>query len=167
MLAVLLGGLSMVSPFSIDTLFPAFHAMEKALGVNALQLQQIGTPGVAALERGALVAIMLKPVGKLSLLALMLRGAFGQLGDADSVVSFGFTRLVVQPAGPLRTRRIKVATDGEVFFLRAPLVFNVWPEPLMLLKPAPADDAGDAASGAHANVQVAASETARPNIPTR
>jgi DHA1 family bicyclomycin/chloramphenicol resistance-like MFS transporter len=40
MLAVLLGGLSMVSPFSIDTFFPAFHAMEKALGVNAVQLQQ-------------------------------------------------------------------------------------------------------------------------------
>ena len=31
MLAVLIGGLSMVSPFSIDTFFPAFHAMEKAL----------------------------------------------------------------------------------------------------------------------------------------
>lgn len=43
MLAVLIGGLSMVSPFSIDTFFPAFHAMEKALGVNALQLQQVIT----------------------------------------------------------------------------------------------------------------------------
>jgi DHA1 family bicyclomycin/chloramphenicol resistance-like MFS transporter len=43
MLAVLIGGLSMVSPFSIDTFFPAFHAMEKALGVDALQLQQVLT----------------------------------------------------------------------------------------------------------------------------
>ena len=43
MLAVLLGGLSMVSPFSIDTFFPAFHAMERALGVNAWQLQQVIT----------------------------------------------------------------------------------------------------------------------------
>jgi DHA1 family bicyclomycin/chloramphenicol resistance-like MFS transporter len=43
MLAVLLGGLSMVSPFSIDTFFPAFHAMETALGVNAWQLQQVIT----------------------------------------------------------------------------------------------------------------------------
>lgn len=40
MLAVLIGGLSMVSPFSIDTFFPAFHAMEVALGVNSWQLQQ-------------------------------------------------------------------------------------------------------------------------------
>jgi DHA1 family bicyclomycin/chloramphenicol resistance-like MFS transporter len=43
MLAVLIGGLSMVSPFSIDTFFPAFHAMEKALHVNAWQLQQVLT----------------------------------------------------------------------------------------------------------------------------
>ena len=43
MLAVLIGGLSMVSPFSIDTFFPAFHAMEKALSVDAWQLQQVLT----------------------------------------------------------------------------------------------------------------------------
>jgi DHA1 family bicyclomycin/chloramphenicol resistance-like MFS transporter len=43
MLAVLIGGLSMVSPFSIDTFFPAFHTMEKALHVSAWQLQQVIT----------------------------------------------------------------------------------------------------------------------------
>jgi len=43
MLAVLIGGLSMVSPFSIDTFFPAFHAMEKALHVDAWALQQVLT----------------------------------------------------------------------------------------------------------------------------
>ncbi len=43
MLAVLIGGLSMVSPFSIDTFFPAFHAMQVALGVDAWQLQQVLT----------------------------------------------------------------------------------------------------------------------------
>jgi DHA1 family bicyclomycin/chloramphenicol resistance-like MFS transporter len=43
MLAVLIGGLSMESPFSIDTFFPAFHAMEKALHVSAWQLQQVIT----------------------------------------------------------------------------------------------------------------------------
>ena len=43
MLAVLIGGLSMVSPFSIDTFFPAFHSMEKALKVDAWKLQQVIT----------------------------------------------------------------------------------------------------------------------------
>jgi MFS transporter, DHA1 family, multidrug resistance protein len=43
MLAVLIGGLSMVSPFSIDTFFPAFHAMQKALHVDPWLLQQVLT----------------------------------------------------------------------------------------------------------------------------
>jgi len=43
MLAVLIGGLSMVGPISTDTFFPAFHAMEKALHVDAWQLQQVLT----------------------------------------------------------------------------------------------------------------------------
>ena len=43
MLAVLIGGLSMVSPFSIDTFFPAFHGMERALQVDAARLQQVIT----------------------------------------------------------------------------------------------------------------------------
>lgn len=119
------------------------------IGNNALQLEQTGIAGVAALESGALVAIMLKPVGTLSLLGLMLRGAIGQLGDADSVVSFGFSRLAVQPPASLRSSRIKVATDGEVFFMRPPLVFDVWPEPLMLLKPAPTDNGPQPAPTPH------------------
>ncbi len=105
------------------------------VGNNPLQLQQIGIPGVAALEQGALVAITLKPVGTLAMLWLMLRGAFGQLGQADNVFSFGFKQLTVQPAAPMRKRRVKVATDGEVFWLNAPLVFDTWPDPLLLLKP--------------------------------
>jgi DHA1 family bicyclomycin/chloramphenicol resistance-like MFS transporter len=43
MLAVLIGGLSMVSPFSIDTFFPAFHTMAGALKVSAWLLQQVIT----------------------------------------------------------------------------------------------------------------------------
>ena len=43
MLAVLIGGLSMVSPFSMDTFFTAFHAMERALHVDAWKLQQVIT----------------------------------------------------------------------------------------------------------------------------
>jgi DHA1 family bicyclomycin/chloramphenicol resistance-like MFS transporter len=39
-LAVLLAGLSMISPFSIDTFFPSFRAMEADLGVSRWQMQQ-------------------------------------------------------------------------------------------------------------------------------
>jgi DHA1 family bicyclomycin/chloramphenicol resistance-like MFS transporter len=55
MLAVLLGGLSMVSPFSIDTFFPAFNAMRKALQVEPWQLQQVLTAYMIPFAFAALV----------------------------------------------------------------------------------------------------------------
>ncbi len=42
-LAVLLAGLSMVSPFSIDTFFPSFRAMQAEFNVSAWQIQQTMT----------------------------------------------------------------------------------------------------------------------------
>lgn len=109
------------------------------VGNNELQLRQIGIAEAPALSQGALVAITLRPVGTLAMAWLMLRGAFGQLGEARDVFSFAFESLSVQPAAPLGLRRVKVATDGELLRLRAPLRFRVAPEPLMLIKPAPAD----------------------------
>jgi diacylglycerol kinase family enzyme len=111
------------------------------VGNNALQLSQIGIAEAPALSEGALVAIMVRPVGTLAMAWLMLRGAVGQLGEARDVMSFAFETLSVQPAAPLGHRRLKVATDGEVLRTRAPLVFRVAPQPLMLLKPPPAREA--------------------------
>ena len=76
------------------------------------------------------------------LLWLLLRGALGQLGEADDVVSFAFKRIVVTPAMPYGTRRVKIATDGEVAWLRSPLEFRIAPEPLLLLKPDPMPGGG-------------------------
>src|SRR3546814_775433 len=39
-LALLLGGLAMFGPFSIDTIFPAFPEMGAALGADKLAMQQ-------------------------------------------------------------------------------------------------------------------------------
>lgn len=39
-LAVLLGALSMLSPFSIDTFFPSFRAMQAEFGIGPLEMQQ-------------------------------------------------------------------------------------------------------------------------------
>lgn len=108
------------------------------IGNNRLQLEQIGIREAPLLEQGRLAAIALRPVGRLEMLWLLLRGAFGQLGDADKVSSFPFARITVQPALRGRAgRRIKVATDGEIAWLTTPLVFRVAPQPLWLLKPEP------------------------------
>ncbi|MEK8029596.1 diacylglycerol kinase family protein [Ideonella sp. DXS29W] len=105
------------------------------VGNNGLQLSQIGIAEAPAVEQGDLVAITLRPVGTLAMAWLMLRGAFGQLGEANDVFSFAFDSMQVRPAAPFGRRRMKVAADGEVFRMRAPLQFRVAPQPLMLIKP--------------------------------
>lgn len=105
------------------------------VGNNALQLTQIGIAEAEALGRGRLVAIAMKPVGTASMIGLLLRGAFGRLGEADQVISFPLRSLTVRPPKRRRVRRYKVAMDGEVSRLAAPLVFQVSPEPLLLMVP--------------------------------
>lgn len=105
------------------------------VGNNALQMQQIGLPEAPVVGEGQLAAVMLRPVGTWRLLGLMLRGALGRLGEADDVRSFAFESLSVRPALPRRHGAVKVAIDGEIVSLRAPLKFEVAATPLPLLRP--------------------------------
>lgn len=103
------------------------------VGNNLLQLAQVGIPEAHAVQNGQLAAIVVRPIGTLALFGLLFRSAMGQLGDADHVITFAFERLTIRPYG---RRRIKVAMDGEVAWLKTPLVFQVAPKPLKLLVPA-------------------------------
>jgi diacylglycerol kinase family enzyme len=122
------------------------------IGNNRLQLEQVGVQEAESVKQGQLAAIAVKPVGTMAMLLLAARGALGRLGDADNVISFSFRNLTVAPIGlwrgkrgaqraerlvgkaSPRRRRIKVAADGEVMWLHAPLEFRVAPEPLLLIK---------------------------------
>ncbi|WP_395056972.1 diacylglycerol/lipid kinase family protein [Polaromonas sp.] len=110
------------------------------VGNNRLQLTRVGIDAqqTDAVAHGQLAAIVVRPIGTLALFGLLMRGLLGQLGEADNIDSFSFRRLTVTPRG---LKRIKVATDGEIAWMRTPLVFEVAPEPLLLLVPAPADRA--------------------------
>ncbi len=110
------------------------------VGNNHLQLARVGIAEqqADAVEQGQLAAIVVRPIGTLALFGLLLRGLLGQLGEAGNIDSFSFRRLTVTPRG---VKRIKVATDGEIAWMRTPLVFEVAPQPLLLLVPAPADRA--------------------------
>jgi diacylglycerol kinase family enzyme len=111
------------------------------VGNNALQMEQLGFPLAKDIDDGALAAIMLRPVSRLSMLTLLLRGAFGKLGDADQVLGIPCVRLNVHSARAFGARRVKVATDGEIVWLPLPLEFAVSPEPLWLIRPdAPAPE---------------------------
>lgn len=108
------------------------------VGNNYLQLERVGidTHHAGAVNRGELAGIALRPIGTLALFGLLARGLLGRLGEADNIDSFSFRTLTVSPRG---RKRVKVATDGEVTWMKAPLVFQVAAEPLLLLVPAPAD----------------------------
>ena len=114
------------------------------VGNNRLQLDQVGLPEASAIAHGQSAAVVLRPIGTLALLGLMLRGALGTLGDAPTVHSFECQRLRVSHQRGWAGRRMKVAFDGEVGWMVTPLLFQVSPQPLYLLKPAQADAASTA-----------------------
>jgi diacylglycerol kinase family enzyme len=95
------------------------------IGNNRLQLEQVGMTGLTeAVEEGQLVAIAPRPMGRLGLLGLLVRGALGRLGDAD-VEAFAFKRLTVRTPAVYGRKRMKVAADGEVEPMNMPLEFRV------------------------------------------
>jgi len=110
------------------------------IGNNRLQLEQFGaepedtlagTPG-----HGSMAALMLRPIGTLSMIGLMLHGAMGRLGEAAGVESFEFQHMVVKPRLAAGRKEVTVAFDGEVARMRAPIDIRVLDKPLYLLQAA-------------------------------
>lgn len=104
------------------------------IGNNPLQLDQVGIAEADAVRHGQLAAIALRPMSRMAMFGLLLRGAVGRLGEAENVETFPFQRMTVSLRLP-RGRRVKVAMDGEVTQLRLPLEFRVAPQRLRLLIP--------------------------------
>lgn len=117
------------------------------VGNNRLQLEQVGLAQASALDQGCLAGVMLRPIGALAMLWLLLRGSFGMLGETDTVESFQFHRMLVKPRLAWAGRRVKVAFDGEVSWMHAPIEFRVSPKPLYLIKPKTEDGATGRAGG--------------------
>ncbi len=119
------------------------------VGNNRLQLQQFGaepedtlagTPG-----DGSMAALMLRPIGTLSMIGLMLHGAMGRLGEAAGVESFEFHRMLVKPTLAPSHKKVMVAFDGEVTRMRSPIDIRVLDKPLYLLQPTGAPSTADTA----------------------
>ena len=123
------------------------RALTLFVGNNRLQLEHLGVqsrmpdggdPGHSH-GTGRITSVMLRPIGTFAMARLMLRGAMGSLGDAQHVEHFEFDHMVVKPTLAHGRRGVKVAFDGEVAMIRAPLDFRVLSKPLYLLMPAPVD----------------------------
>ena len=113
------------------------------VGNNRLQLEQVGVQpqeqgnagSADAPDDGFITAVMLRPIGTLSMIRLVLHGAMGTLGESQSVERFRFKHMTVMPALAIGHRGVKIAFDGEVTHMRAPCSFRVLAKPLYLLKP--------------------------------
>ncbi len=107
------------------------------VGNNALQLEQIGLDEADDVKhRGRLAGVIVKPVSTAALLWLAVRGMLGQLEEEERVRDFSFESMTVRLLSRVGRRGIKVAVDGEIFWCRPPLTFQVAAQPLMLLAPA-------------------------------
>jgi diacylglycerol kinase family enzyme len=104
------------------------------VGNNRLQMEQVGMqPLDHAVEEGRLAAIAPRPVGKLRMLWLLVRGALGRLGKADDLTAFAFRSMTVRAPVLSGRRKIKVAVDGEVCKLELPLHFEALDGQLALM----------------------------------
>ena len=118
------------------------------VGNNRLQLEQVGVQpprradaqALSEPDDGQITAVLLRPIGTLAMLRLMLHGAMGTLGESTSVEGFKFRQMVVRPTLATGYGKVKIAFDGEVATMRAPLSFRVLAQPLYLLKPRPDED---------------------------
>ncbi len=108
------------------------------VGNNFVQLDRLGLPQAQAVTAGLLAVLAVRPMGPGAMLALLLRGLLGRLGEAPDVESFAAERLWAEPRG---VRRLKVAIDGEVTWMSSPLLSEVAPQPLWLMVPDKADQA--------------------------
>ena len=104
------------------------------VGNNRLQLEQMGIEESGAIEEGKLAAIVLAPVPTATLLRLVARGAMGKLGGARGIRHFAFTSITVRPSSRA-VARVKIATDGEIKWMRTPIEFSVASKPLLLMRP--------------------------------
>lgn len=107
------------------------------VGNNPLQIAALGLPEAEHVGRGALVALLPRAHEPARLLWMALRGAAGQLDGAADLLHFECQALQVRPSLPLSRGLLKVALDGEVCRLAPPLHFDLDPEPLQLVLPAP------------------------------
>jgi diacylglycerol kinase family enzyme len=107
---------------------------------NRLQLERVGVEAEVASRawEGRLVALAANPIGTWTMVWLLLRGAFGRLGEAQQVRSFACRSLAVRVLG---RRRVKVAADGEVSVMSPLLRFAVAARPLTLMLPRTEDRA--------------------------
>ena len=108
------------------------------VGTNEYQMESLGIRGGECVRGGRLASYITRPLGVVPLWRLALRAFFRGLHGAGEFEVVCARELRVS----LRRRRVRVALDGEVIVLEAPLHFCMRPAALTVLAGAPADSTG-------------------------
>ena len=109
------------------------------VGNNRLQLEQIGIEQAPAVEQGQLVAIAPRAISTASDVRPGTAGVHsGGSAKPRRFAAWRSPRLHVEPARRrFGAKRFKLATDGEIFWMKPPMVFSVDPQPLWLIRRPP------------------------------
>jgi diacylglycerol kinase family enzyme len=107
------------------------------VGNNVLQLQQTGLLDERPLPRQTLMGVALDPITPWQMVKLGYLAARGKVAEDEHVRNFPVHTLAVTPRR--RSKKARVAIDGEVVLMQWPVMFSVAPRPLKLLLP---EDAG-------------------------
>ena len=111
-----------------------FYASTIFVGNNTLQLDDVGLAHEAqSVQNGQLAIVALPPMSAFERLTIAFRGMLGKLGEAPNVTHFACRQLSIEPLSSRKSPNVKVAMDGEVSKMCAPLVFRVGPRPLRLI----------------------------------
>lgn len=137
-LALIIGGMGMIGPFCIDTLFPAFRAMEVELAVSHWQMQQTLSIYLACFALMSLVHGPLsdcfgrRPVLLASLAVFVLASLGGMLaGSLDTLLFWRALQGLSAGAGTIVGRAIvrdsAAGADAQRLMSQITLVFAIAP----------------------------------------
>ena len=101
------------------------------VAANRYQLDTFGMPGAHCVDEGRLAAYVTRPLGSLEMWRLAMRGLVRGLDGVGELEVICAQELHVT----LRGKRVRVALDGEIAKLRAPLRYRMRPDALRVLVP--------------------------------
>jgi diacylglycerol kinase family enzyme len=126
------------SPLDVSFEFEGRRERRAALVVlvanNDYRIESMADLGERArLDEGLLHAYVIEAVSRRALLALLVRAALRNVGEAEGLAEWAAERFSVESSRP----RIHAAIDGEPVVLETPLAFDVKPGVLRVLVPPP------------------------------
>ena len=102
------------------------------IGNNALQLRDLSMDVAKCMGENLLAVVVLKPVGRRDMIRIFWRGLAKTLEDDHRLKTFCADALTIR----LPVKKIKVALDGEIFYVESPIRVSAEPEALKMVVPA-------------------------------